>query len=136
MYLFHRMVCGISAGVFTLQDVLNKTVLLSMSMAWQLGRAMRRAKLNHSSVLEGIAAQQNGTILIVGKVRTLMWHNISLSRTHQIYNHLRILVIEGKKGFDICCRNPWQKSSVYVYVGERGKERLYACHAFICIYEQ
>ncbi|CAI8049978.1 hypothetical protein GBAR_LOCUS27500, partial [Geodia barretti] len=39
-----------------------------MSMAWQLGRAMRRAKLNNSSVLEGIAAQQNGTILIVGKV--------------------------------------------------------------------
>ena len=82
MYLFHRMICGISAGVFTLQDVLNKTVVLSMGMAWQLGRAMRRAKLNHSSVLEGIAAQQNGTILIVGKVRTLMWHIISLSLTH------------------------------------------------------
>ena len=56
-------------GVLTLQDVLNKAVLLSMSMAWQLGRAVRRAQLTHSSVLQAIAAQQNGVVLIVGKVR-------------------------------------------------------------------
>lgn len=64
-----RMVCGISAGVLTLQEILNKTVLLSLSMAWQLGRAVRRAQINGSNILEAIVAQQNGTILIVGKVR-------------------------------------------------------------------
>ena len=58
-----------SAGVLTLQEILNKTVLLSQSMAWQLGRAVRRAQINSSNILEAIVAQQNGTILIVGKVR-------------------------------------------------------------------
>ena len=58
-----------SAGVLTLQEILNKTVLLSLSMAWQLGRAVKRAQINSSNILEAIVAQQNGTILIMGKVR-------------------------------------------------------------------
>lgn len=62
------MSCGICLGVLTLQDVLNTAVLLSMSMAWQLGRAVKRARVSHTSVLEAIAEQQNGVILIVGKV--------------------------------------------------------------------
>ena len=71
-FFLYRMSCGICLGVLTLQDVLNKAVLLSMSMAWQLGRAVKRAQVNHSDVLEAIATQQNGNILIVGKVRTLL----------------------------------------------------------------
>ena len=62
------MSCGVSLGVLTLQDVLNKAIPLTMSMAWQLGRAVRRAQVAHTSVLEAIATQQNGTVLIVGKV--------------------------------------------------------------------
>ena len=62
------MSCGISLGVLTLEEVLNKAIPLTMSMAWQLGRAVRRAQRCHTSVLEAISAQQNGTVLVVGKV--------------------------------------------------------------------
>lgn len=69
---FCRMSCGISLGVLTLQDVLDKAIPLTMSMAWQLGRAVRRAQLSHSSVLEAVATQQNGIILINGKVENCL----------------------------------------------------------------
>jgi DUF917 family protein len=62
------MSCGISLCVLTLEEVLNKAIPLTMSMAWQLGRAVRRAQKCHTSVLEAISAQQNGTVLLVGKV--------------------------------------------------------------------
>ena len=63
------MSCAVSTGVLTLQEVLNTTILFSISMAWQLGRAVMRAQTTHSDVLQAIATQQSGKILIVGKVR-------------------------------------------------------------------
>ena len=73
------MSSGISLGVLTLQDVLNKAIPLTMSMAWQLGRAVRRAQLSHSSVLEAVATQQNGIILINGKVKKLKTYYFPLT---------------------------------------------------------
>ena len=63
------MSAGVSTGVLTFQDVLNTAVLFSLSMAWQLGRAVKWARLTHNSVLQAIANQQHGIILVTGKVR-------------------------------------------------------------------
>ena len=61
------MSVGVSIGVLTLQDV-NKAVMFSISLAWQLGRTVEWARKIHSNVLQAIASQQNGKILLVGKV--------------------------------------------------------------------
>ena len=62
------MQAGVSVGVLTHREVFDRCVLFSMSMAWQLGRAVQRARNMHTSVMEAIVNQQNGTLIIVGKV--------------------------------------------------------------------
>jgi len=73
-----RMSCAVSIGVLTLQDVLNTTILFSLSVAWQLGRVVECARRTHSDVLQAIAKQQNGTVLLVGKVRHLGYCDLLL----------------------------------------------------------
>ena len=63
------MQAAISMGPMNLQEVLKCCVLFSMSMAWQLGRAVQRARNMHTSAIEAIVNQQYGTLIIVGKVQ-------------------------------------------------------------------
>ena len=73
-----RMSCAVSIGVLTLQDILNTTILFSLSVAWQLGRVVECARRTHSNVLQAIARQQSGTVLLVGKVRHLGYCDLFL----------------------------------------------------------
>ncbi len=70
-FLVIRMSSGVTIGVLTLPEVLRFCVLHSMSQVWQLGRAIERAKSTHSSVIDTIVEQQQGTLIIVGKVGAL-----------------------------------------------------------------
>lgn len=67
-YLCCRMSTGISLGVLKLEDVLKNCVVFSMSQAWQLGRAVSRARIMHNNVIEAVVQQQNGLLLLSGKV--------------------------------------------------------------------
>ncbi len=75
-YLFHflflyRMSCGICLTPMSLEDVLSNCVLLSYSQAWQLGRVILRTRaIGGTSIVDAVAEQQKGTILLIGKVRT------------------------------------------------------------------
>ena len=64
----HSMSSAITLGVMSLSEVMSKCVLFSMSQAWQLGRAVMRAQHTHINVLSAVAEQQNGIVLITGKV--------------------------------------------------------------------
>ena len=53
----------------TLSDVHNNCVLHSLSRAWQLGRAICRAKQSPCNVaIEYIVTQQQGLLLLTGEV--------------------------------------------------------------------
>ncbi len=62
------MSAAIATGVMDFDTVLSKTVLFTMSQAWQLGRAVLRARHLHTSVVRAIVEQLNGMVLITGKV--------------------------------------------------------------------
>ena len=62
------MMCAICIPPMTLSEVLNTCVLHSLSRAWQLGRAVYRAKKSQCNVIEAIVTQQQGLILLTGKV--------------------------------------------------------------------
>jgi len=64
------MSAGVTLGLLSLSEVMSKCVLFSMSQAWQLGRAVMRAQRTHINVLSAVAEQQNGIVLIAGKVCT------------------------------------------------------------------
>ena len=64
------MICAICLPPLSLEDVLTKCVLLSYSQAWQLGRAILRTRaLGGISIVDAIAKQQKGVVLIIGKVK-------------------------------------------------------------------
>lgn len=63
------MSAAVATGVMDYPTMLSKAVLFTMSQAWQLGRAVMRARLTHSPVLTAVAKQQNGLVLITGKVQ-------------------------------------------------------------------
>lgn len=67
VYLF-RMSAAIATGVMPFSSVFSNMVLFSMSQAWQLGRAVQRAVNTHTSVISAIVEQQQGLVLITGKV--------------------------------------------------------------------
>ena len=63
-----RMASGVAISSLTLPQVLSSCVLFSMSRAWQLGRAILRARKNHSNVVTTVVEQQQGVLLFAGKV--------------------------------------------------------------------
>lgn len=63
------MSCGICLSI-TLQQVLDWGILYSYSRAWRLGRCIKRAIQKHSNVVDAIVEQENGLLLITGKVNT------------------------------------------------------------------
>ena len=64
----HSKVAGTTLGVMTMSEMKEKCIFFSMSQAWQLGRAVLRAQHKHTNILDAITEQQNGIILITGKV--------------------------------------------------------------------
>ena len=65
-----RMSCGICSAPMSLEDVLSNCVLLSYSQAWQLGRVILRIRaVGGMTVVDAVAEQQKGTVLLIGKVR-------------------------------------------------------------------
>ena len=62
------MASGVAFAVMTYKEMLEKSILFTMSQAWQLGRAIVRARAQHTSVIEMVIAQQKGTVLMTGKV--------------------------------------------------------------------
>lgn len=66
-YLPSKM-AGTTFGVMTMSEMKEKCIFFSMCWAWQLGRAVLRAQHTHTNVLDAITEQQNGIILIKGKV--------------------------------------------------------------------
>ena len=65
----YSMSSGIATGVMDYPTMMSKAVLYTLSQAWQLGRAIMRARLKHSPLLTAIAEQQRGLVLITGKVK-------------------------------------------------------------------
>ena len=61
-------IAGTTFGVMTMSEMKEKCVFFSMRRAWQLGRAVLRAQRTRTNVLDAIKEQQNGIILITGKV--------------------------------------------------------------------
>ena len=61
---------GVALGVMTHKEFMEKSVLFSMSQAWQLGRAIKRARIAHVDIVQTVAEQQKGMVLITGKVGT------------------------------------------------------------------
>ena len=62
------MASGVAIGALTLSEVLKTCVHFSVSNAWQLGRAVARARKAHLSVVESVCSHQEGKLIIVGKV--------------------------------------------------------------------
>ena len=56
-------------GAINFETVFLKMVVFASSRAWRLGRAVDRAMKMQSSFLEAILEQQQGVILLTGKVR-------------------------------------------------------------------
>ena len=74
LYLKHPLLClsmwaALAMGVMEYGTVLKKMLLFTMSRAWQLGRAVQRAKVTHSNVIQSILEEREGMVLIIGKVR-------------------------------------------------------------------
>ena len=62
------MICALCIPPMTLSEVLDTCILHSLSRAWQLGRAVYRAKQSQCNVIEAIITQQQGLLLLTGKV--------------------------------------------------------------------
>ena len=62
------MSSGVALALMTFKEMLKKSVLFTMSLAWQLGRAVMRARVQHSNVVEAVTNQQKGMVLLTGKV--------------------------------------------------------------------
>ena len=63
------MSCAVGLAPMSLEEILDKCVLHSFSQAWQLGRAIMRTKvLGDTSVTDAVLKQQNGILLLTGKV--------------------------------------------------------------------
>ena len=66
------MSSGVALAPMTFNEMLEKSVLFTMSQAWQLGRAVMRARAQHTDVIQTVTSQQNGMVLLSGKVRFKM----------------------------------------------------------------
>ena len=62
------MICAVCLSLMTLSEVLDTSLLHSLSRAWQFGRAIYRAKQSQCNVIEAIITQQQGLLLLTGKV--------------------------------------------------------------------
>ena len=62
------MSAAIAIGPMSFNEMLEKCVLFTMSRAWQLGRAIMRARVQHTDVIQAVVEQQNGMVLMAGKV--------------------------------------------------------------------
>ena len=79
--VFHyRISAAVATGVMSYDEMMSKAVLLTMSQAWQLGRAVLRARANHTSVIQAIVDMQHGLTLMVGKV----WLILKFHNTHTL----------------------------------------------------
>lgn len=68
----NRMTCGICLPPVTLDEMFKDCIIHSYSRAWQLGRCVMRARKSHSNVVQAIAKQQNGILLLTGKVNVVI----------------------------------------------------------------
>ena len=59
---------GITFGRMQHSEVLSKCVLLSVSRAWGLGRAVLRARHEQRTPYEAVIESQHGRLLMTGKV--------------------------------------------------------------------
>lgn len=62
------MSSGVALALMTYKEMLEKSILFTMSQAWQLGRAIMRARTQHTNVIETVTTQQKGAVLLTGKV--------------------------------------------------------------------
>ena len=62
------MSSGVALCLMTFKEMMEKSVMFTMSLAWQLGRAVMRARVQHTNVIEAVTNQQNGLVLMTGKV--------------------------------------------------------------------
>jgi len=91
------MVAGVAMGGVDFPTMMSKTVLYTMSQAWQLGRAVLRARRLHSSVLAAITDQQEGFVLICGKVCRYVGTTIRVQSIRKLYQLQFSLRVTGKK---------------------------------------
>ena len=62
------MSSGVALCLMTFKEMMEKSVMFTMSLAWQLGRAVMRARVQHTNVIEAVTDQQNDLVLMTGKV--------------------------------------------------------------------
>lgn len=63
-----RLSCGIVVGSLTLSDVKKVCMLLTISKAWCLGRAVHRARLAKIDPVIAVTTSMNSKLIISGKV--------------------------------------------------------------------
>ena len=70
------MSSGVALALMTCKEMLEKSVLFTLSQAWQLGRAVMRARVQHTNVVEAVTTQQKGLVLLTGKVYQICEHTL------------------------------------------------------------
>ena len=65
------MSAAVALGVMNLNEMVEKCVLFTMSQAWQLGRAVKRARALHTDIIHAVVEQQKGMVLMTGKVNVV-----------------------------------------------------------------
>ena len=74
---FHFSIsCAVALGNLTLSDVKKVCILLTISKAWCLGRAVHRAQLAKVDPVMAVTTSMNGKLIISGKVCMMYGHTI------------------------------------------------------------
>ena len=68
MFSVFSLSAALAIGVMTYKEMLEKAVMFTMSQAWQLGRAVFRARKLKTNVISAVVRQQHGMLLLTGKV--------------------------------------------------------------------
>ena len=68
MWFRFSISCAVTLGNLTLSDVRKVCILLTISKAWCLGRAVHRARLAKVDPVMAVTTSMNGKLIISGKV--------------------------------------------------------------------
>eukprot|EP00794_Sanderia_malayensis_P007001 gene7000-7786_t len=70
-FRLHTIRMGCTAGLaltFSIDDLIDKSPLYTLSRAWHIGNAIMTARKEHKDPVNALIEQQNAAILIIGKV--------------------------------------------------------------------
>lgn len=68
-------------NVLSPMELSSMVVHGSISRAWHLGLAVFQSRANHTSAIAAITKQQNGQLLVTGKVKTMFDTRLKCTKT-------------------------------------------------------